>query len=125
MDRVAVFVDAGYVFAAGSILVTGEKLTRGAINLDHAAAVKELSAFATMVSGLPLLRIYRNIGWLRRSRQIFRGVLSLCKPSQKLWPPRSHRTNLRRLLQPRASINCLVTLTGCFLSALLGRSGQS
>jgi hypothetical protein len=28
MDRVAVFVDAGYVFAAGSILVTGEKLTR-------------------------------------------------------------------------------------------------
>ncbi len=58
MDRVAVFVDAGYLFAAGSVLVTGEKLTRGAINLDHAAAARELTAFATQVSNLPLLRIY-------------------------------------------------------------------
>ena len=58
MDRVAVFVDAGYLFAAGSVLVTGERLTRSAINLDHAAAARELTAFATQVSQLPLLRIY-------------------------------------------------------------------
>src|SRR5258708_1023176 len=58
MDGVGVFVDAGYVFAAGSNLVTGEKLTRGAITLDHAAVAKELTAFATRVSGLPVLRIY-------------------------------------------------------------------
>lgn len=51
-------MDAGYVFAAGSILVTGEKLTRGQISIDHDAMVNELTAFAKNVAGLPLLRIY-------------------------------------------------------------------
>lgn len=58
MDRTAVFVDAGYLFAAGSLLVAGEKLSRGDINLDHSAAAKELASFAKQISDLPLLRIY-------------------------------------------------------------------
>lgn len=35
MDRVAVFVDAGYVFAQGSVLLAGKKLPRGEIALDR------------------------------------------------------------------------------------------
>ena len=37
MDRTAVFVDAGYLFAAGSKLIVGEKLPRGQLNLDYDA----------------------------------------------------------------------------------------
>lgn len=46
MDRVAVFVDAGYVFAQGSALLAGRKLSRGEISLDHDTAIKSLTAFA-------------------------------------------------------------------------------
>jgi hypothetical protein len=35
MDRVAVFVDAGYVFAQGSLLLTGRKLPRAEVTLAH------------------------------------------------------------------------------------------
>lgn len=35
MDRVAVFVDAGYVFAQGSVLLSGKKLPRSEVVLDH------------------------------------------------------------------------------------------
>jgi uncharacterized LabA/DUF88 family protein len=58
VDRVAVFVDAGYLFAQGSVELHGEKLTRGELLLDHEAVVSKLHAFAEQVSGLPLLRIY-------------------------------------------------------------------
>jgi hypothetical protein len=58
MDRVAVFVDAGYVFAQGSVLQAGRKLPRGEVALDHAAAVTALTEFAQSVSGAQLLRIY-------------------------------------------------------------------
>jgi uncharacterized LabA/DUF88 family protein len=58
MDRAAVFVDAGYVFAQGSALIAGRKLNRGEISLDHEAVIKSLSAFAEGISGLSLLRIY-------------------------------------------------------------------
>lgn len=58
MDRIAVFVDAGYLFAQSSVLLAGKKLTRSELILDHFAAVKALTDFATKVSGLPLLRIY-------------------------------------------------------------------
>lgn len=58
MDRVAVFVDAGYLFAQGSTLLSGSKLTRGRVTLNHDAAIATLSEFARNVSGLPLLRIY-------------------------------------------------------------------
>ena len=58
MDRVAIFVDAGYLFAQGSKAICGERLPRGRIGLDHAALSAALSRFAQRVSGLPLLRIY-------------------------------------------------------------------
>ena len=58
MDRVAVFVDAGYLFAQGSVELCGAKLTRGEILLDHHAVTAKLQTFAETVSKLPLLRIY-------------------------------------------------------------------
>lgn len=58
MDRVAVFVDAGYVFAQGSMLLDGSKRPRSEVLLDHEAAIQALSGFATSIAGVPLLRVY-------------------------------------------------------------------
>lgn len=58
MDRVAVFVDAGYLFAQGSKTLSGQKLPRGCMVLDVDSATQVLREFAEGVSGLPLLRIY-------------------------------------------------------------------
>lgn len=58
MDRVAVFVDAGYLFAQGSVALTGQKLPRGRLVLDHEKALDALADFSTRVAGVPLLRIY-------------------------------------------------------------------
>lgn len=45
MDRVAVFVDAGYLFAQGALELFGEKLKRSDMVLDHAAASAKLKEF--------------------------------------------------------------------------------
>lgn len=58
MDRTAVFVDAGYLFAAGSRLIAGQKLPRGAFHLDYDAVLAVLHDLARDLTGLPLLRIY-------------------------------------------------------------------
>ncbi|HYW08003.1 MAG TPA: NYN domain-containing protein [Longimicrobium sp.] len=58
MDRVAVFVDAGYLFAQGSKLLTGSKLTRGQLQLNEVAVTEALDSFARRVADQPLLRIY-------------------------------------------------------------------
>jgi hypothetical protein len=58
MNRVAVFVDAGYVFAQGSALLAGRKLPRAEITLLHEAAVQAFGEFATGISKVPLLRVY-------------------------------------------------------------------
>lgn len=58
MNRVAVFVDAGYLFAQGSALLTGQKKQRGEVTLDVAAVLTALTELAERVSGVPLLRIY-------------------------------------------------------------------
>jgi len=58
MDRVAVFVDAGYVFAQGSVLLAGRKLPRAEISLAHDEAIKAFGNFAARISGAPLLRVY-------------------------------------------------------------------
>jgi len=47
MDRTAVFVDAGYLYAAGSKLVTGEKLTRSEVQLDFDGVLKLLHTLTT------------------------------------------------------------------------------
>lgn len=58
MDRVAVFVDAGYLFAQGSVLLAGSRQPRGHLVIHHTAAIQSLAAFAQAVTGLSLLRIY-------------------------------------------------------------------
>lgn len=58
MDRTAVFIDAGYLFAAGSKLVAAEKLPRSQLNLDHDALLDLLARLTKELTGLPLLRIY-------------------------------------------------------------------
>lgn len=58
MHRVAIFVDAGYLFAQGSVALSGHKLPRGSIVLDHEKAVVALIAHSFEVSGAPLLRVY-------------------------------------------------------------------
>lgn len=58
MDRVAVFVDAGYLFAQGSVALSGRKLLRVNILLDAEKALQALADFAREISQLPLLRIY-------------------------------------------------------------------
>jgi hypothetical protein len=57
VSRVAVFVDAGYVFAQGSVLLAGKKLPRGGTSLDHAAAIATVLAIAERVAAVPLLPI--------------------------------------------------------------------
>lgn len=58
MDRTGVFIDAGYLFAAGSILLCGEKLQRGDVELTNDACLAFLRKKAEALTGLPLLRIY-------------------------------------------------------------------
>ena len=58
MDRTAVFVDAGYVFASGARLLTNERLTRSQLHLDHERVLALLAKLVTELTALPLLRIY-------------------------------------------------------------------
>ncbi len=58
MDRVAVFVDAGYVYAQGSALISGRKARREEILLDDAQILARLKAVAMTLTQLPLLRVY-------------------------------------------------------------------
>ena len=69
MDRVAVLVDAGYFFAAGSALVSGNgKQRRSSIIFDGTRAADALKSFAQEVTGgLRLLRIYWYDGASRRT----------------------------------------------------------
>ncbi len=59
MDRVAIFVDAGYLFAQGSVALAGSKRSRADVALNEAAAVSELIRFGLERDpGSSLLRIY-------------------------------------------------------------------
>lgn len=58
MDRVAVFVDAGHLYAGGSAAISGKSRKRTEMTLDVAKVAKFLEERAGMLSGLPLLRIY-------------------------------------------------------------------
>lgn len=57
MDRFAVFVDAGYLYAASGELCCGSK-TRSAFQLDPVMASAEIALRARTSCSLPLLRIY-------------------------------------------------------------------
>jgi len=58
MDRVAVFVDAGYLFAQGALALVGQKLPRASITLDHEKVLESLTDFARDVAKVDLLRVY-------------------------------------------------------------------
>jgi uncharacterized LabA/DUF88 family protein len=58
VDRTAIFVDAGYLFASGSKLLTGDRQARSQVHLDHEAVLSLLIDLAQQLTSLPLLRIY-------------------------------------------------------------------
>jgi hypothetical protein len=59
MKRHAVFVDAGYVFAQGSVSLSGSKTPRTQLKLYVPEIIAQLTALAlTKSTGVPLLRIY-------------------------------------------------------------------
>jgi uncharacterized LabA/DUF88 family protein len=57
MDRSAVFVDAGYLLAAGGLVCCGTK-HRAAFHCDYEALVRALGRLAIESCGLSVLRIY-------------------------------------------------------------------
>ena len=66
MQQVAVFVDAGYAHAAGTIVITGSNQPRAAMELNTSALVAKLAAIADeKANGARLLRIYWYDGLLR------------------------------------------------------------
>lgn len=58
MDRTAVFIDAGYLFASGARLLAGARLGREELFLDYDALLATFTRLTRELSGLPLLRIY-------------------------------------------------------------------
>ena len=59
MQRVAVFVDAGYVYAQSAVCLTGANVNRSQLKLDESEFINQLKSLALTVSaGAQLLRIY-------------------------------------------------------------------
>ena len=58
MNRIAVFVDAGYFYASASELLFGTPLRRGELRLANAEFAQYLAQYAEGIAGCPLLRIY-------------------------------------------------------------------
>ena len=59
MERVAVFVDAGYLFAQGATNLTNNKVSRSQLTLNAAEIVNQLKTLAqTQSGGRTLLRVY-------------------------------------------------------------------
>lgn len=58
MNRIAVFVDAGYLYASASELLFGAPLRRGEMRLANAEFAQYLAHCAETIAGCPLLRIY-------------------------------------------------------------------
>jgi hypothetical protein len=58
MNRIAVFVDAGYFYASASELLFGAPLRRGEMRLANAEFAQYLGHCAETIGGCPLLRIY-------------------------------------------------------------------
>jgi uncharacterized LabA/DUF88 family protein len=58
VERIAIFVDAGYLYAQGSACLQGNKAKRENIKLDHAKLIELLKHLAATKSAASLLRIY-------------------------------------------------------------------
>ena len=55
MNRIAVFVDAGYFYASASELLFGAPLRRGELRLANAEFAQYLAQVAETIGGCPLL----------------------------------------------------------------------
>lgn len=58
MNRIAVFVDAGYLYATGSEVLLGERQPRSALQMNFPAILSHLQGLAAQISRHELLRIY-------------------------------------------------------------------
>jgi hypothetical protein len=58
MNRIAVFVDAGYLYATGSEVLLGERQPRSALQLNFPALLAHLQGLAAQISRNEMLRIY-------------------------------------------------------------------
>ena len=58
MERVAVSIDAGYLFAQGSVALTGMKQGPEYLSLSIPDVLAALQGIATQQTQLPLLRVY-------------------------------------------------------------------
>ena len=64
--RSAVFVDAGYLYAQGSVALAGQKMSRAAVKLDLSRTIAKLREVSAEKTGhSPLLRIYWYDGLMR------------------------------------------------------------
>jgi uncharacterized LabA/DUF88 family protein len=69
MDRCAVFVDAGYLFAQGSVAISGSKKPRSELHLDAHIVIDELMALArAKAADCQILRVYWYDGAIGGSR---------------------------------------------------------
>lgn len=96
MDRVAVFVDAGYLFAQASRLLAGQKLTRGQLALRHDVVIEKLRSLEVfgevptqdreglILSVLEGGQIPRDVDarFLTRAAKILGGVLQPARPTR-------------------------------------------
>lgn len=58
MQRIALFIDAGYLYATGSEVLLGERQPRSALQLNYSALISHLQGLAAQISRAELLRIY-------------------------------------------------------------------
>ena len=59
MQRISVFVDAGYVYAQSAVCLTGANANRAQLKLDESELIRQLKDLAAAVgAGAQLLRIY-------------------------------------------------------------------
>lgn len=85
MLQVAVFVDAGYLYAQGSSLLSGQKQPRQTIQLSTQEALKALCEMAERVApGARLLRVYWYDGVLRNGRLTSEQAALANSPRTKL-----------------------------------------
>ena len=85
MPQIAVFVDAGYLYAQGSALLKGKKLARESIRLSEQEVLDGLAETASAAApDCRLLRIYWYDGVLRSNRPSLEQDLIGQSPNAKL-----------------------------------------
>ena len=77
-NRSAVFVDAGYLFAAGSALLAGSKQPRHQISINENAVVCAIRDFTKNRTGCDLLRVYWYDGVTAKGLTADHQRIALC-----------------------------------------------